>query len=108
MFGSIKNFFLDLKGKIIAIFTVVIGILLLVLNWRKKKYEATAAKLELANTQKKADLIEAEIKHEMENVEQNKHTLKELESLQAKLDSKRKEIDSKPMSDKEIEDYWNK
>lgn len=105
---SVKNFFEDFKGKLVAIFGVLVGVLWFFLSIRKKKYEETAAKLELADTHKKADLIEAEIHHELENVEQNKHSIKELEDLKIKVDEKRKEIDSKKLSDSEVEDYWGK
>lgn len=108
MIDSIKAFFSDLKGKLLAIGGVLLGILYLIANYRKKKYESVEAQLELADTHKQVDLVDAEIKHELETKDLHDKEIKELDDLKAKVDDKRKALDASPnLSDTQITDYWN-
>jgi len=77
--------------------------------WGKCKNEEITilkTRLNTADTQKKVDLVEAEVKEKLENVNKSKKYMKELSTIKESIDLKRKEIKVNK-TDKEILDYWN-
>ena len=105
---QIKQFFVGTWAKIVAGLTVIIGLLWYFINLKNKKINALEAKIDLAETQKESDLIEAEIKQKQDQQgllkkEQEEHArlLKELEEKRAKLPD-----DQINKSKEEIEKYW--
>lgn len=110
MMEKIKAFFQSLWGVIVLIGTAAIGILLYMLQRKQREVNSLKAKIELAKTQKEADLIEVEIKKKLDNVNILDKEQKELTKTLAELEAKRKQIASteKNKTDQEIDDFWNK
>lgn len=107
---KIKEFFVDTWAKIAAAVTILLGIAWYFLSLKNKKINALEAKIDLAETQKEADLIESEIRQKREEqsklkkeVQEDERLLKELEEKRANLPN---DVDNK--TPKEVEDYWNK
>jgi hypothetical protein len=63
--------------------------------------------LSSADTQKKIDLIDVQIKELLETSKLKKQEIKALQELQSKLESNRSEVGSEIKSEKQILDYWN-
>ena len=107
---KIKDFFKSLWGIIVLVGGAAIGILLYLLQRKQREVNSLKAKIDLAKTQKEADLIEVEIKKKLDNVNILNKEQKELEKTLVELDAKRKEIASqeKNKTDQDIEDFWNK
>lgn len=103
---KIKDIWLYLVGIVGAI----IGVLWYFLSLKNREVSALRAKLDLADTEKKSDLIEAEIKEIRNDKKRGKKELKEIDKVLKELDDKRKQIkeEVRGMSDEEIIDYWNK
>lgn len=103
---KIKN----LIASVIAALTGLLGLVLYFLSKQNKQIETLKAKIDLAKTEKEADLIEVEIK-ELQGTHTNlQKTEKELDKTLAKVQEKRKQIteDVKNLKDpKEIAEYWN-
>jgi len=88
----------------------VVGIMLYIIQAKQKRINALNAKAELADTQKKADLVEVEIK---QHLQQNATLDKEIKELNKSLDllaQKRKDISAseKNKTSDEVEDFWKK
>ncbi len=105
---KIKEFFVGTWAKVVAGLTVVIGLLWYFINLKNRKINALEAKIDLAETQKESDLIEAEIKQKQDQQgllkkEQDEHArlLKELEEKRANLPN-----DQANKTNEEIESYW--
>lgn len=110
MMNKIKEFLATAWGYIVLVLGAIAGILIYTLQAKQKKIDALNAKIDLADTQKKADLIEADIKQHLDN---NKLLDKEVKELNKSLDllaQKRQELaKTEPTkSPDEIEDFWNK
>ena len=101
-----------LKGtwaKVVTAMGVLVGILWFFLSLRNKKVAELEAKIDLADTQKKADLIEVEIKQKQAEQTTLKKESQEQDKLLAKLEEKRQALPNAPeLKPTEIEDYWNK
>jgi predicted RNase H-like nuclease (RuvC/YqgF family) len=97
-------------GYIVVGIGALIGVLLYVIQFKQKKINILNAKIELANTQKQADLIEVEIKqHMVENATLDKE-IKALQDSLSKLAERRKQIskEEKNKTSDEVEDFWSK
>lgn len=100
----------EVWGWIVVGVGAIIGILLYVIQAKQKKINALNAKAALADTQKKADLVEVEIKqHLANNATLDKEVVELNKSLEA-LEQKRKEITAteKNKSTDEVENFWKK
>lgn len=97
-------------GWIVAIVGGVIGFLIYYLSLKNKQINKLKAKVELTETEKEADLLESDIKEFRTEKKRLKKEDAEISKVLTQLDDKRKQIkeDVKSMSDKQIEDYWNK
>ncbi len=103
------KFFKNIYVNIITILSAVVGFLLYWLSLKNRERNMLKTKIELADDQKKADLIEIEIKEHLENKKLLKKEIDDRKQLLEDLKEKRKKIQKKneKMTDKEIEDYWN-
>lgn len=106
---KIKEFFGGIFGKVIAILGASIGILMYIITLKNKQNNALKAKIELADTHKKADLIEVEIKQKLQD---NAILKKESDNLNAalvQLEEQRKKIEenSKNQNPQDAENFWN-
>ena len=94
-------------GYIVLVLGAAVGILLYALNLKNKKLEAAKARLALANTQKEVDLIESDIRRDMENREITKTELAGLQKSLDLIEEKSQAIKANK-TDQEILDHWNK
>lgn len=103
---KIKN----LIAYLITGLTGLLGLLLYFLSKQNKQIEKLKTKIDLATTEKEADLVEVEIK-ELQGTHTNlQKTEKELDKTLAKVQEKRKQIteDVKNLKNpKDIAEYWN-
>jgi uncharacterized membrane-anchored protein YhcB (DUF1043 family) len=95
---------------VVAALGATVVVLIYYIQRKQRKINALKAKAELADTQKKADLVEVEIKEHLAN---NATLSKEIDALKDSLNRLadiRKEIASKEKNktSDEIEDFWNK
>ncbi len=97
----------EIWSYIVLALGAVVAILLYALNLKNKKLEAAKAKIALANTQKEADLIEADIKADMARRDVTKKEMAALEKGLDLLEEKRKALKT-DKTDQEILDHWNK
>lgn len=106
--GKIKDAVVGAWQYLTVILVAVIGILLYYINLKQKKFNAMAAQVELTQTQKQADVLEADIKVKM----QDKALLaKEVDDHQKALDlleEKRKNLPNDNLTNDQINDIWNK
>jgi|SRR3989344_169250 len=109
-FDKLKNIFKFIKENIVFIFGLLIGVLIYIIKAKDNTINSLKAKIDLAETQKQADLIEVEIKQLIEERIQLKKEEKGLQELLKNLEEKRKQLveKHKTMTESEIEDYWNK
>jgi septal ring factor EnvC (AmiA/AmiB activator) len=107
---KIKQGLKDLWGWLVLIGAAAIGILLYIIQAKQKKINAMNAKIELADTQKKADLVEVEIKEHLANNATLDKEIKELNKSLELLKQKRKEIavGEENKTPDEVEDFWSK
>lgn len=108
--NKIKEILTNVYVVIAAILVGAVGILLYYLNGKNKEINALHAQVDLADTQKKADLLEADINAKLDN---QKLLQKEVDGLNAglvKLEEQRKSIAGQEQNKTsgEVEDYWNK
>jgi septal ring factor EnvC (AmiA/AmiB activator) len=105
---SVKEFFVNTWAKIVAALTILLGILWYFLSLKNKKINALEAKVDLAETQKEADLIEAEIREKRDQEGLLKKEAEEHERLLKDLEEKRKQLpdDQANKTPSEIEKYW--
>jgi hypothetical protein len=107
---KIKAFFNSIWQVIALVAVTAVGILLYMLKSKQKDIDALNAQIQLADTQKKADLIEVDIKQRLSNISVLDKETTELNNSLALLEQKRKDIsasESNKTSD-QIQDYWNK
>jgi hypothetical protein len=107
---KIKESLSAIWGWIVVVVGAAIGIMLYIIQAKQKKIDALNAKVELADTQKKADLIEVEIKQHLDNADLLDKEAKELNKSLDNLEQKRKEIaaSEKNKTSDEVESFWNK
>lgn len=107
---KIKEFFKSLWGILVVVVTAAIGILLYVLQQKQREVNSLKAKVDLAKTQKEADLIEVDIKQRLNNTKLLDKEVKELNKTLDQLEAKRKDLanSEKNKTDQQIEDFWNK
>lgn len=107
---KIKSFFSATWGWIVLVVGAVMGILIYIIKAKQREINAVKAKIELADTQKKADLIEMEIKQRLDSTNLLDKEVKELNKSLTQLEDKRKEIATgeKGKTSDEIEDFWSK
>lgn len=100
----------DMLGWIVAIVGGIIGFLLYYLSLKNKEINKLKSKVDLVDTQKQADLLELDIKEAQNAKKRLQKENQEFEKIYQSLDDKRNQIqkDLTSMTDKEIEDYWNK
>lgn len=110
MIQKIKDFFSSLVGYIFLGLAAIIGILLYSLTNKKKEINSLKAKVDLADTQKKVDLLEVEIRQRLENKQAMKKEVDELNKSLLYLEERRKQIAQEESGKKpnEVEDFWNK
>lgn len=107
---SLKEKLSSVGGYIAAGVMAVIGILIYLLKNKGKEINALKAQIDLADTQKKADLIDVQINQKLEQKDLLKKEQQELEKTAAQLAEKRKQLASEEANktEEEAEDYWNK
>lgn len=105
---KIKEFFSNVWAVIVLVLGAVIGGLLYYINLKQRQANAMAAQIALVQTQRQADVLEADIREKM----QNKSLLaKEVADHQKALDllqEKRNNLPNDNLTDKQIDDVWNK
>lgn len=107
--NKLKEGLASVWGYIVLIGGAAIGILLYVLNLKSKQLDAAKAKIALANTQKEADAIEAEINKKLAEKELTKREQEDLNKALDLLAEKRQSIKQEGnLTDSQVEDYWNK
>jgi hypothetical protein len=85
----------------------VVGVLAYLYVRKSEELNSAKAKLDLADTQKSVDLIEAEIKQKQQQRDLAKHEQEGLDKALDLVAQKRQSI-KEAKTDQEIEDYWNK
>lgn len=103
---KIKEFFTYILAGLGAIF----GIVLYMLSRKSKEVTALNAKIDLAKTEKQADIVEVEINTLKAQKEITKVQNQKLDESLQKLEEKRKQIpeDAKKLTNpKDISAYWN-
>lgn len=105
---KIKSFFSSIIGIVMLVLSGAVAVLAYVLSNKRKEVNALKAKIDLAETQKEADLIEVEIKQRMANKDSLTHEVKDLQKGLDALEEKRKQIasDEKNKSSNDVEDFW--
>ena len=103
--GSIKNFWTYLVTGVGAI----IGVLVYYLSLKNKEINTLKVKVALADTEKKTDVIEVEIKEIRDSKKRLNKEVVEIDKVLNSLSEKRKEIKEKVknMSPEELAEYWN-
>lgn len=96
--------------KVAGALGVIIGLLLYYINLKNKQNAALQAKIDLADTQKKVDLIEVDIKNKLDNHKMLQKEVSDHEEALKKLEQKRTQIadQQKNLTSDQITDYWNK
>jgi len=108
--SKIKDSLSSIWEYIVLGVAALIGILIYIAKSKQKEINALKARIELVDTQKKADLIEVEIKQKFDNTNLLAKEITELENNLKLLEDKRKEIakgETSKTSD-QIEDFWKK
>jgi len=108
--NKIKETLSSVWGWIAAGVVAAVGIMLYIIQAKQRKIDALNAQAELADTQKKADLVEVEIKKHLDQNATLDKEIKELNKSLESLDQKRKEIaaSEKNKTSDEVEDFWKK
>lgn len=100
-----KNFFSAIGGYILLALGAIVGVLIYTLSRRSEQLASAKAKLDLADTHKEVDLIEAEIKQKQQQRDLGKVEQKALDQALDLLAKKRQSI-TEAKTDQEIEQYW--
>lgn len=98
----------DIWVKITLGLGAVVGFLLYYLSLKNRKINALKAEVELADTEKQADVLETKINGIKEDRKLIKKEVDEINKVLVDLDKKREKIKESHANktDKEIEDYW--
>lgn len=107
---KIKTFFSNVYVIVAAILVAAVGILLYYLNGKNKQINALHAAIDLADTQKKADVLETDIKQRLDNQDLLQKEVDGLNQGLVKLDEQRKNIAAQEQNKtpNQAEDFWNK
>lgn len=107
--GKLKQKIKDVFGYIVVGLGAIVGILVYLYKGKQKDINALKAQIDLAETQKQADLVEVQIKEKQVSGDLLKKEVQELEKASEKLADKRKEIAATEASKSEQEalDSWN-
>jgi hypothetical protein len=107
---QIKDWFSGVWAKVAAAATILFGIMWYIINLRGKKVNELQAKLDLADTHKKVDLIEVEIKAKLEDNKVLDKERQEYDNMLKALEDKRNNIpkDQSGKTPQQAEEYWNK
>lgn len=110
MLQKVKDFFNTISGTVIAVLTLIIGILIYFLSARKKEVNSLKAQIALVETQKQADLLETEIKQRMHSKECLAEEVKQLEIGLQMLEEKRKQLANASTNKDpiDVEEFWRK
>jgi hypothetical protein len=107
--NKLKEGLASVWGYITLIVGAAIGALFYILNLKSKELGAAKAKIALANTQKEADVIEAEINQKLAEKELTKREQEDLNKALDLLTEKRQNLKQEGnFTDSQVEDYWNK
>ena len=106
MVSKIKDFWVWFTGGLAAL----AGILWFFLSRKDKEVSALKAKLDLADTEKKADMIEVEIKEIRNQKKRTATEIKKIDEVLEELNTRREDMANqvKSATEEEIVDYWNK
>lgn len=108
MMNKIKDILSNIWAYIVLIGGGAIAILLYILNVRNKELEAAQAKIAVANTQKDAELIEADINQRLANEDLADKDRAALQKSLDLLNQKRQTLSDPRTTDQAKEDYWDK
>ncbi len=110
MLDKIKAFLSGIWKYIIGGLGLTVGILLYFLNLKHKEVAALKAEIDLVDTQRKADILEVQIKQKLEDNSLLQKEVDEYQKSLVLLQNKRDQLtdSSDTRTDKEKEDYWNK
>jgi uncharacterized membrane-anchored protein YhcB (DUF1043 family) len=106
MLKNIKSYWTWTKQNIVVVLGAVIGALLYYINLKNKKNNALKAQIDLVDTQKKADLLEIEIKQKLQDKNLLKKETQDLNQALQSLEEKRKNLGKQNKSKEEIEDFY--
>lgn len=107
--NKLKLGLFNIWSSVAIVCAAAISILLYLLNLKSKELDETKAKIALANTQKKADAVEAEIKQKLAEKELTKREIKDLNKALDLLEEKRQTLKQEgSLTDSEVENFWNK
>jgi len=106
--NKLKKLFNSISIYLYLGLVAVLGFVVYLLSLRSKELQSAKARLELANTQKEVDLIEAEIKQKLA---EKQNTKVEVEALNKTLDlikEKRDNLNKEgSLTDKQVEEFWS-
>lgn len=104
---SLKTFLSSVWLKLAAVAAIVYGVMAIILAKKNKQIEELTAKIDLADTQKKADVLESQIKEKRKEAELAQRDIDALDEALVVLEEKRKSLkeDSALVNP---EDYWSK
>lgn len=107
---SLKETLSNVGTKIVLILSLVIGVLAYFLQLKNRKINSLKASIDLLDTEKAADILEAEINTILEDKTLLKKEIDEYNKSIVDLNNKREEIKKSHVNKtpQEIEDYWNK
>lgn len=110
MTDKIKAFFSNAWLVITLVLGAAVGILLYYINGKHKEINALKSQIDLADTQKKADLIEADINAKLANQDLLQKHVDELNKSLVLLQDQRKQIPAQEQdkTPDQVEDYWKK
>lgn len=106
--ATVASFFASAKRYIVEIMAVVIGLLIYYINLKGKENRALQARIQMAQTQKQADLIEADVNEKLQNKDLLQKQVADLQQSLVSLQQRRDEI-AKVEAGKtpeQIADYW--
>ena len=106
--SKLKKLFHSISIHLYLGLVVVLGFVIYLLSLKNKELLSAKAKLELANTQKEVDLIEADIRKKLA---EKQNTKVEVEALNKTLDlikEKRNTLSKEGfLTDKQVEEFWS-
>jgi hypothetical protein len=107
---KVKDFLNSVVGYVIIGLTAALGAVVYILLNKKQEINALKAQIDLADTQKKVDLIEVDIKQRLEDKQLMQKQVDELNNSLLYIEERRKQLQSEEANKKpdEVEDYWNK
>lgn len=85
----------------------VIGVLLALFESKSGQVDALQAQVNLADTNKKADVIEAKVQEQLANANATQKQINTDQTTVAALEAKRAELPQQDLSSTQIETYWN-